>query len=162
MDENPSAQENPGPDQQPGAGAEGGEPQLTDAEREMLEQQMREVRVEDLLTQTVASVLNLSARRIVKEDEIDLEQARIGIDAVRAIVPLLPAEVGEAVREPLSQVQMLYAQRSGGDPAQPGAGDQPPAAGGPSQPAGPGAQSPGGSPPPQKPGGSGLWTPGGN
>ncbi len=90
-----------------------GPPPLTDEEREMLEAQMKEIRVEDLLTQTVASVLNLSARRIVKEDEVDLEQARIGIEAVRAIVALLPSEVAEAIREPLSQVQMLYAQRSG-------------------------------------------------
>ena len=91
-----------------------GPPQLTPEEQEVLEQQMKEVRVEDLLTQTVASVLNLSARRIVKEDEVDLDQARIGIEAVRALVALLPPEVNEAVREPLSQVQMLYAQRAGG------------------------------------------------
>jgi hypothetical protein len=162
MEENQSDQEIPESDQQPAAGPEGGEPQMSDAEREMLEQQMREVRVEDLLTQTVASVLNLSARRIVKEDEIDLEQARIGIDAVRAIVPLLPPEVGEAVREPLSQVQMLYAQKSegGGGPAGPAATDQPPGG----QPA-PGAQEqnpPGGPGVPGGSGGSGLWTPGGS
>ena len=82
-------------------------------------------------------------------------QDRVPIEAVRAIIPLLPAEVGEAVREPLSQVQMLYAQRSGGE--EPGAGE-------PSQQAEPGsaAPSPGDTPPPQKPGGSGLWTPGGS
>ncbi len=146
MDEKASDHETAKPDQQPGAGPEGSEPQLSEAEREMLEQQMREIRVEDLLTQTVASVLNLSARRIVKEDEVDLDQARIGIDAVRAIIPLLPAEVGEAVREPLSQVQMLYAQRSGGDASQPAGDDGPPVSG----------------EPPQQPGGSGLWTPGGS
>jgi len=101
-----------------------GPPPLTDEEREMLEAQMKEIRVEDLLTQTVASVLNLSARRIVKEDEVDLEQARIGIEAVRAIVGLLPAEVGQAISEPLSQVQLLYAQRSGAAPA--GGGGQAP------------------------------------
>lgn len=126
-----------------------GAPQLSDAEREMLEQQMKEIRVEDLLTQTVASVLNLTARRIVKEDEVDLDQARIGIDAVRAIVGLLPAEVGDAIREPLSQVQLLYAQRSGQGQD---AGDS-------------GAQeAPGGErkdPPPGQ-GPSKLWTPGGN
>ena len=158
MDENPSEPETAEPDPQAAAGPEGAEPQLSDAEREMLEQQMKEVRVEDLLTQTVASVLNLSARRIVKEDEVDLDQARIGIDAVRAIVPLLPPEVGEAVSEPLSQVQMLYAQRSGDAPQ--GEGDDPAAGGQPPQ-GGPGPGSPP-QPGPQKPGGSGLWTPGGN
>lgn len=122
-----------------------GPPPLTDAEREMLEQQMKEIRVEDLLTQTVASVLNLSARRIVKEDEVDLDQARIGIEAVRAIVGLLPAEVGEAIREPLSQVQLLYAQRSGEGSA----------------PAGESAEAPQAPEPPEQ-GPSKLWTPGGN
>lgn len=124
----------------------GGPPLLTDAEREMLEQQMKEIRVEDLLTQTVASVLNLTARRIVKEDEVDLDQARIGIEAVRAIVGLLPAEVGEAIREPLSQVQMLYAQRSGAGTDAPGEAPEP----------GPGEQGQG----PAGQGPSKLWTPG--
>ena len=115
----------------------------------MLEAQMKEIRVEDLLTQTVASVLNLSARRIVKEDEVDLEQARIGIEAVRAIVGLLPAEVGQAIAEPLSQVQLLYAQKSGDGAAE-------------SEAAGsaPGPETGGQSPP--EPGPSKLWTPGGN
>jgi hypothetical protein len=149
MSENPSDHDIPESEPQQGPGPEGAEPQLTEAEREMLEQQMREVRVEDLLTQTVASVLNLSARRIVKEDEVDLEQARIGIEAVRAIVPLLPAEVGEAVREPLSQVQMLYVQKrdeSAGPEAPPeGGGQAPPESGGPTPPAGPGLWTPRGS-----------------
>jgi hypothetical protein len=120
-------------------------PPLTDEERAMLEAQMKEIRVEDLLTQTVASVLNLSARRIVKEDEVDLEQARIGIEAVRAIVGLLPAEVGQAISEPLSQVQLLYAQKSGESGGEPG-----PA----------GSEGGGQEPPPSEPGPSKLWTPG--
>lgn len=137
---------------------EAGPPPLTDAEREMLEQQMKEIRVEDLLTQTVASVLNLSARRIVKDDEVDLDQARIGIEAVRAIVGLLPAEVGEAIREPLSQVQMLYAQRSGesgqaGEGESQGPGEEAPTPQGPSA----ADQGPAAGQGPSK-----LWTPGGN
>jgi hypothetical protein len=140
MTENENQTDSPEPDGP-------GEPQLTEEERQVLEEQMREVRVEDLLTQTVASVLNLSARRIVKEDEVDLDQARTGIEAVRALVPLLPAEVGEAIREPLSQVQMLYAQRSGGDAPS----EAPP---------GPGAPGQTGPEQPPQAGGSGLWTPG--
>ncbi|MDQ2701174.1 MAG: hypothetical protein M3Y23_07580 [Actinomycetota bacterium] len=138
-------------DSEPAADPQG-PPQLTEEEQAMLEEQMSQVRVEDLLTQTVASVLNLSARRILKEDEVDLDQARIGIDAVRALVALLPAEVEEAVREPLSQVQMLYAQRAGspeGGEAGPGTA----AAGEPDRPA-PAPETP------PKPKGPGLWTPG--
>lgn len=129
-------------------------PTLSEAEIEALEQQMREIRVEDLLVQTVASVLNLSARRILKEDEVDLAQARLGIDAVRALIDLLPAEAQASVREPLSQIQLLFAQRSGGDASADDAGGKPSADGHRG-----GAD---GSGPTEKPGGaSGLWVPGG-
>jgi hypothetical protein len=144
------------PQHDPSSDDPGAPPPLTDEERAMLEAQMKEIRVEDLLTQTVASVLNLSARRIVKEDEVDLDQARIGIEAVRAIVALLPAEVGQAIAEPLSQVQMLYAQKSGEPGGEPGAGGSP-AAGGDGGPQGQGPQEP-----PAGQGPSKLWTPGGN
>jgi len=164
MSDNPSDHDIPESEQQRSPGPEGAEPQLSEAEREMYEQQMREVRVEDLLTQTVASVLNLSARRIVKEDEVDLEQARIGIEAVRAIVPLLPDEVGEAVSEPLSQVQMLYVQKreeSTGAGGPESSGESPAAeAGGPAAPPASGSAGPAGSQ--AAPGGSGLWTPRGS
>jgi hypothetical protein len=155
-----SADEQQSPNQAP-EGSE--EPQLTEEQRQLLEEQMREVRVEDLLTQTVASVLNLSARRIVKEDEVDLDQARTGIEAVRALLPLLPQEVSEAIREPLSQVQMLYAQRSGATPGSvpDSGGETGPAPGaGQAGPGGPGSGQPGPGGP--APGGSGLWTPGGS
>lgn len=163
-----SSQARPDPAPEQGGPEEGGPPPLTEAEQEMLEQQMSEIRVEDLLTQTVASVLNLSARRIVKEDEVDLDQARIGIEAVRALVALLPSEVGEAVREPLSQVQMLYAQRAGTGaetgPAEPTG--PPPAEGGPTDGPSPGGPGAGPGTEPRGPGesgsGSGLWTPRGS
>ena len=141
------------------AQAEEGARSLTEEEIAMLEQQMRDLKVEDLLTQSVVSILNLTARRIGKEDEIDLDQARTGIEAVRALLPLLPEEVAKEIREPLSQVQMLYASRSGGEDAPggpegegdaggeaPGESEQP----GPSQPKGEGRPD------------SGLWTPPGS
>ena len=143
MSEEENTPQDPAAAEAPQGDPQGGPPPLTPEEQEMLEQQMREVRVEDLLTQTVASVLNLSARRIVKEDEVDLDQARIGIEAVRALVALLPAEVGEAVREPLSQVQMLYAQRAGTPEGEDPAGGAPPAQEAPPKPKGPGLWTPG-------------------
>jgi hypothetical protein len=111
-----------------------------------LEEQLREVRVQDLLLESVASILNLSARRIAKADERDLEQGRLGIDAVRAVLDLLEPAAREQVREALSQVQLLYAREAreeGGE----GAAEQPDAA---SQPAAQRA-------PDERP--SGLWTP---
>ncbi len=139
------------PEQDPSA-----PPQLTPEEQEMLEQQMREIRIEDILAQTVASLLNLSARRIVKDDEVDLDQARTGIEAVRVLRDLLPPEVAEAVQEPLSQVQLLYAQRAGAQDGDSGSGEAAPGGA-------PGAGAPAAEPEPpkpQSPPGPKLWTPG--
>ena len=123
-----------------------------------LEEQLRQVRVQDLLLESVASILNLSARRIGKADERDLEQARIGIEAVRAVVELLEPGPREQVREALAQVQMLFAREArGAGEAAPDA-DQPPPAAGDQPPPRPETQRPAGGrePPPR------LWTPPGS
>ena len=115
------------------------QPPPTDEElQQRLEEQIKKVRVQDLLLESVASILNLSARRIGKEDERDLEQAQIGIEAVRAVLDLIAPDPREQVREALSQVQMLYAREAKGE------GDAP-------------AEQPGAEKPP-----SGLWTPPGS
>jgi hypothetical protein len=94
--------------------AKEGEPVAEDERiRAELEEEIRKVRIEDLLLQSMVSVLNLSARRIAKEDERDLPQAKVGIDACRAIVDLLPEEAQGQVREALSELQMLYAKHAG-------------------------------------------------
>lgn len=139
----------------PPGGPEGAAEQpLTPEQEQMLrqmEEEMRRVRVEDLLAQSVVSILNLSARRIAKEDERDLAQAKLGIDAVRALVDLLEPEPQREVRNALSQLQMLYAQTAG----EATAGSSPPT-----------AAPPGGEPPPgPEPGDApkpppGLWIPG--
>src|ERR687892_92531 len=82
--------------------------------RARLEEQLRQVRVHDVLLESVASILNLSARRIAKEDERDLDQAKLGIDAVRAVVDLLPEEPRQQVEQAISELQLLYARESGG------------------------------------------------
>jgi hypothetical protein len=134
----------------PGPPGPGGEQELSPEQLEMLrqmEEEMRRVRVQDVVTQSAVSILNLAARRIAKEDERDLEQGRIGIEAVRALVDLLEPEPQAEVRNALSQLQMMYAQESGGGgdrAAEPTPGDG-------------GAAGPASPPPPRS---SGLWTPG--
>ena len=144
-----------------GAPGEGPEQQLSPEQEQMLrqmEEEMSRIRVQDLLAQSVVSILNLSYRRIAKEDERDLEQAKLGIDAIRALVGMLEPEAQHEVKNALSQIQMAYAQLAGSSPA----GDDPPTGPGPGpgsagggQP-GAGGADPGGirKPPP------GLWTPG--
>ena len=134
----------------PGA-AEGGPQPSQEELRERIEEQLRQVRVQDLLLDSVISVINLSARRIAKEDERDLEQARVGIEAVRAVVGLLDDEPAKQVRSALSEVQMLYARYAGGGPVEPEGGGEVPPGGGE-------AQSDEGA----KRGPSRLWTPPGS
>jgi hypothetical protein len=138
-------------DEGPDPGAEPQpEQQMTAEQEEMLrqmEEEMRKVRVQDVVTQSTVSILNLAARRIAKEDERDLEQARVGIEAVRALVDLLEPEPQREVRNALSQIQVMYADQAGegGGPAPDAAGEAP---------AGEGAAPPPGGQP------SKLWTPG--
>ncbi|HEX3263897.1 MAG TPA: hypothetical protein VHR37_09565 [Solirubrobacterales bacterium] len=99
--------------QTPEGGAPGGEQPTQEEMRERLEEQLRKVRVQDLLLESVVSILNLAARRIGKEDERDLEQGRIGIEAVRALIGLLDPEPAEQVQSALTEVQMLYAKEAG-------------------------------------------------
>ena len=83
--------------------------------RAALEEQMRRITVKDVLLQTVVTLVNLSARKLglVEGEEKDLDQARLGIDAVRALLPLLPEEEVAPVKEAVSQLQMAYAQAAG-------------------------------------------------
>jgi hypothetical protein len=117
--------------------------------RAQLEEEIKNVRVEDVVLQSVVSILNLSARRIAKDDERDLDQAKVGIDAARALVDLVKPEAQPQLRQAVSELQLLYTKHAGeGD-----AGDEaaePPEA---EKPAGEGDRS-GGK------GDSGLWTPG--
>jgi hypothetical protein len=120
--------------------------------RAAMEEQMRRIRVQDVLLQTVATLVNLGGRRLglapEAENERDLEQARLAIEGVRALTPLLGAEEGSAVREALSQLQVAYAREAqqpgaaapqGGpaDSRAPGSSQGPPAPGQGAPPAGP-------------------------
>jgi hypothetical protein len=128
---------------QPPGGQQPSEEEL----RASIEDQLRQVRVQDLLVESAASIVNLTARRIAKPDEQDLEQARIGIEAVRALVDLLDGEVEGQIRGALSELQLLYARASKGEPLEGETEAQ--------QPPPPAPEPPQQEKPPSK-----LWTPG--
>jgi hypothetical protein len=110
--------------------SQGEPPQSEEELRARIEEQLRTVRIQDLLLESVVGILNLAARRIAKEDERDLEQARVGIEATRAVVDLLDPEQAEQVRAALAQVQMLYAKQAedGGSEPEDGEPEPPPQA----------------------------------
>jgi len=129
--------------------------------RAHLEEQLRQVRVQDLLVESAASIVNLTVRRIAKADEQDLEQARVGIEAVRGLVDLVDGEVAGQIRSALSELQILYARASRGEPLDgpEDATDAEAQRERPAPPAGPPPAAPGepqraAEPPPR------LWTPG--
>jgi hypothetical protein len=116
--------------------------------RAALEEQLRQLKVEDVLLQTVVTLVNLAGRRLTAEDEKDVEQARLAIEAVRALLPLCPQEELAPVRDALSQLQMLYVRETQGE-------------GQPQQPQQPQAQPPSPPPPPAPPKPK-IWTPPGS
>jgi hypothetical protein len=79
---------------------------------EELREALKQLRVEDVLLQTVVTLVNLSGRRLTVEDEKNVEQARLGIEAVRALLPLCPEEEAKPIREALSQLQMVYVRET--------------------------------------------------
>ncbi len=122
--------------------------------RAAYEAELARVRVEDVLVQTVVSLLNLAARKAGlsgADEPPDFQQVGEAIDATRALLPfvepVLGAEAGQ-VRDALSQLQMAYA-RSGAAGADADAGG-----GAPEDP----AAKPEGSGPAQSSGR--LWVPG--
>ena len=94
-------------------GSPGGEETTEEELRAQLEEEIRKVRVEDVLMQSVVSLLNLSARRIAKDEERDLGQAKIGIDAARAVVDLVRPEARPQLKQAISELQLLYAKHAG-------------------------------------------------
>jgi hypothetical protein len=82
-------------------------------EEEILEQ-LKQLKIDDVLLQTVVTLVNLSGRKLTVEDEKDVEQARKGIEAARALLPLLPQEGVQPVKDALSQLQMAYVRETKG------------------------------------------------
>jgi hypothetical protein len=116
--------------------------------RAQLEEEIRRVRVEDVVLQSVVSILNLSARRIAKDDERDLDQAKVGIDAARALIDLVKPEAQPQLRQAVSELQLLYAKHAGeGKPGEAEAAE----GGGKTAPEQESSERPKGD--------SGLWTP---
>ena len=85
-----------------------------------LEDEFRRLRIEDVLAQTVMTVSQLGFRRMSPEDR-DLAQARLAIEALRALVPVLSEALPEqAVRDfnsVIANMQLAYARAAAETPA---------------------------------------------
>ena len=79
---------------------------------EELQSELAKLKVSDLLLQTLYSVSSLAYHRLSAEGR-DLDQARLGIEALRALVPVLAGSVPEEALRDFNQVlanlQLAYA-----------------------------------------------------
>jgi multidrug efflux pump subunit AcrA (membrane-fusion protein) len=117
--------------------------------RAAYEAELARIRVEDVLVQTVVSLLNLAARKAGltgADEEPEWDQVAQAIDATRALLPFVEPTLGAEtaqIRDALTQLQLAFTQ-SGAT-----AGGAAPAAGEPEAP-GPGTAQSSGR----------LWVPG--
>jgi hypothetical protein len=111
--------------------------------RVALEEQLKRVRVEQIVTEATVSILNVAVLRAGlvpgSEDSVDLGQTRLGIEAVRALLPLVEQAVGaeqaKPIRDALAQLQLAYVRAAGGGeaPEEPGEPEGKPEGPGPAQ-----------------------------
>jgi hypothetical protein len=97
--------------------------QPSEEEIRALEAELEKLTVDDVLLQTVVTLLNLGARKagLAEGATFDPRQVKLAVDAARALVPLLEPEHGEQlapVRDALSRLQMAYVQKTGGEQSQ--------------------------------------------
>ena len=82
-----------------------------------LEEQLKQLKVSDLLVQTLYTVSSLAYRKLSDEDR-DLEQARLAIEALRALLPVLegavPDDVVRDFKQVTSNLQLAYADAAKG------------------------------------------------
>jgi hypothetical protein len=78
---------------------------------EELQAELAKLKVSDLLLQTLYSVSSLAYHRLSPEGR-DLEQARLGIEALRVLVPVLEGSVPEEAlrdfQQVLANLQLAY------------------------------------------------------
>jgi hypothetical protein len=100
--------------------ADEAEPQKEPSEEELMEQleaELRKLEVSDVLMQTVFTVSSLGYRSLGEETR-DLDQAKLAIDSLAALVPLLEGGVPEDVLRDLEQtvanMKLAYAKAATG------------------------------------------------
>jgi hypothetical protein len=77
-----------------------------------VEEQLRDLKVSDVLVQTVYTVSSLGWHKLSSTDR-DLEQAKLAIDSLRALLPVLagamPAEAKRDMEQMVANMQLAYA-----------------------------------------------------
>jgi hypothetical protein len=87
-----------------------------------VQEELKKLKVSDVLIQTVYTVSSLGYRRLSDEDR-DLDQARLAIEALRALVPVLggavPSELKRDLEQTVANMQLAYASAVSAQPPEP-------------------------------------------
>ena len=79
---------------------------------QQLEEELKKFKVSDLIVQTLYTVSSLGYRKLSEEDR-DLDEARLAIETLRALLPVLEGVVGDEIlrdfRQVTSNLQLAYA-----------------------------------------------------
>ena len=82
-----------------------------------VEEELKKLKVSDLLVQMLYTMSSLGYRKL-SEDDRDLEQAKLAIDTLGAVLPVLEGTVGDDVMRDFRQVtanlQLAYAEAAKG------------------------------------------------
>ena len=102
--------------EQPGGEQPQQQPQQSDEELlQQVEEELKKLKVSDLLVQMLYTVSSLGYRKLSEQDR-DLEQARLAIDTLRAVIPVLEGTVGDDVlrdfRQVTANLQLAFADAS--------------------------------------------------
>jgi hypothetical protein len=87
---------------------------------------LRQIKTEDVVVQTVATLVNLAGQKLSVEGAKDPAEAQRAIDAARHMLPLVPDEAKPPIQNALDQVQMLYVRESSSSGEAPPPKDEPP------------------------------------
>ena len=80
----------------------------TEPTEEQLLEALRQIKTEDVIVQTVATLVNLAGQKLSVEGAKDPEEAKKAIDAARHMLSLVPDDAEPAIQNALDQIQMMY------------------------------------------------------
>ncbi|HLY93645.1 MAG TPA: hypothetical protein VKP14_02260 [Gaiellaceae bacterium] len=86
---------------------------MSESQTDQLIEELQKAKVADLLVHTCSLIGSLAFGKLAPEVR-DLEQARLAIDALKALAPLIPEEQRRDVQALLANLQLAYAAAAAG------------------------------------------------
>ena len=108
------------------------EDELSEAEvADRLAEELRQLRIEDVLIQTLVTVSSIGYRRLgltpETSDDRDLAQARLAIETMKALTPVVgqvvPADLTRDFESSVASLQLAYARAASAGTDEPDAAD---------------------------------------